>query len=174
MIFLILITIFLDFIIIYFGNSYFNNINLFYPMLTLTLIVFLYNKVDFKKYFKTAFWIGFLYDLIFSYIFLFHALIFLLFAKIIKKVDKYIKCNLLVSIILVIIFIFIYDLVLFLLVKISNYNIVTLSDLFYKFRNSLLLNIIYFLLLNILFNGKSFKSNKEIIFEQIFINIQKF
>ena len=106
-------------------------------MLTLTLIVFLYNKIDNKKYLQTVFIIGLIYDLLFSYILLFNSLIFLLFAKIIKKIDKFIRCNYFISLILVIIFIFLYDLILFLLVKLSNYNIVTISDLIYKFKNSM-------------------------------------
>ena len=81
---IILITIFLDYFFIYYFPSYFNNLNFLYPMLTLTLIIFLYKKVDSKKYFKIVFLIGFLYDIFFSYIFLFNSLKFLMFAKIIK------------------------------------------------------------------------------------------
>ena len=58
MIILILVTILLDFLISYFIPSYFNSLNLFYPMLTLTLVVFLYNKIDFKNYFKVVFFDG--------------------------------------------------------------------------------------------------------------------
>ena len=149
---LIIITIALDFLISYFFPSYFNNINLFYPMLTLTLIVFLYNKVEKKDYFKMIFITGFLYDLIFSYIFFFHSLVFLLFGKMLKKIDKYLKTNLLINIIFVIIFIFFYDFILFLLVSLSNYNIVTWSDLLYKFQNSLLLNILFLIFLTFAFS----------------------
>ena len=39
---LIIITLLLDYLLIYFTSSNFNQITLFYPMLTLTLIVFLY------------------------------------------------------------------------------------------------------------------------------------
>ncbi len=131
-------------------------------MLTLTLIVFLYNKIDNKKYLQTVFIIGLIYDLLFSYILLFNSLIFLLFAKIIKKIDKFIRCNYFISLILVIIFIFLYDLILFLLVKLSNYNIVTISDLIYKFKNSIILNISYFILLSIILKNIKFKKNNKL------------
>ena len=146
------ITIILDFLMTYFIPSYFNNLNLFYPMLTLTLIVFMYNRIENKKYFRIIFISGFVYDLLFSYIFLFNSLIFLLFGKIIKKVDKLIRCNFLVKIVLLIIFIFLYDFILFILVKISNYSIVNFNDLLYKFKNSIIMNIGFYILLNIIFN----------------------
>ena len=72
---LIIITLLLDYLLIYFTSSNFNQITLFYPMLTLTLIVFLYKKVEIKKYFKIVFLIGFFYDILFSYLFLFNSLI---------------------------------------------------------------------------------------------------
>ena len=125
MIILVLITILIDYLLIYFIPSYFNNINFLYPMLTITLIVYLYKKTDNKKYFKTVFLTGLLYDIVFSYIFLFNSLIFLMFAKIIKKLDRYFRINLVISLILVVLFIFLYDLVLFILVYISNYNSVS-------------------------------------------------
>ena len=158
---IILITISLDFLITYFIPSYFNNLNLFYPMLTLTLIMFLYQKVESKKYFQTVFITGLIYDFLFSYILLFNSLVFLMFAKIIKKVDKYIRCNFFVSLILLVICIFLYDLILFLLVRVSDYSIVSFNDLIYKFQNSLILNIIFYILLNIIFKNKEFKISKR-------------
>lgn len=146
---LIFFVILLDYLLIYFIPSYFNNLYLFYPMLTLTLTVFLYKKVDNKNYLKTVFLIGIIYDFLFSYIFLFNSLIFLMFAKLIKKIYKYLRCNLITQIILVICFIFIYDLFLFLLIRISNYNNVLFIDLVYKVKNSILLNITFYCFLYI-------------------------
>ncbi len=154
MLFLIIITFILEFLILYFVPSYFHHLNLFYPMLTLTLIVFLDNKVNPNKYLKIVFWIGFFYDLFFSYIFLFHSLVFLMFGKIMKKIDKYFKKNLLIDVVFLIVFIFFYDFILYILVLLSNYNLVTLSDFLYKFQNSLLLNIGFLLLLTLIFHNK--------------------
>ena len=149
--FLTFITLILDYLISYSLNITFNNLSIFYPMLTLTLIIFLYHKLPNKYYLKYTFIIGFIYDLLFSYIFILNALIFLLFAKILKKINKYLRYNLLINLILLIIFIFLYDLILFLLVKITNYNLVSLSDLLNKFLNSLVLNISFYLILTIIF-----------------------
>ena len=160
MLVIIIITIILDYLLSYFIPSYFNNLTLFYPMLTLTLVIFLHDKT--KNYFKTIFIIGFIYDLLFSYIFLFNSLIFLLFGKLVKKIDKLIRTNYLVNILLVIVCIFLYDLILFMLVKLSNYNVVTLSDLIYKFKNSIIVNILYFSLLSII-KIPNKKKNKYIV-----------
>ena len=158
---LIIITLLLDYLLIYFTSSNFNQITLFYPMLTLTLIVFLYKKVEIKKYFKIVFLIGLFYDILFSYLFLFNSLIFLLFAKIMKKIDKYIRWNLIVSLVSLIVFIFLYDFILFGLIYITGYQSVTFLNLWYKWYNSLLLNISFYLLLSIIFqNGKLFKLKK--------------
>ncbi len=165
---LILITIILDFLLTYFIPSYFNNLNLFYPMFTLTLVVFLYNKIDKNKYFKTIFIMGVIYDLLFSYIFLFNSLIFYLFGKIIEKVDKVIRCNFFVSLILVVVCIFLYDLILFMLVKISGYNLVMIGDLLYKFEHSIILNITFFVLLEIIKIPN--KNNSKKVYRQIGLN----
>ena len=144
-----LIIIILDGAITYFIPSYFNKLNLFYPMLTISLIPFLFEG-SIKDYYKICFIIGIIYDLLYSNIFLYNALLFLLLSKIDSKLMKYFKNSLFFYIILVIINIFLYDLICYLLVLITNYQVVTISDLIYKLKNSLLLNImssfVYFFL----------------------------
>lgn len=160
---LIFISILLDDLLIYFIPSYFNHLTLFYPMFTLTLIIFLYKKVENKKYFKLVFMIGFIYDLLFSYLFLFNSLIFFMFGKMMKKIDKFIQCNLVVNLTLVVFFIFLYDFILFGLVSISKYNLVTFSDFLYKFKSSLLLNLGFYLFLYLIFkDGKVLKNEKKV------------
>ena len=151
---IILIVILCDFLISYFIPLPFNELNYFYPMLTLTFLVFYFKKSKTKNYLKLVFITGIIYDLLFSYIFLFNTLIFLLFAKILYKVDKLIRYNYFISIIVLITFIFLYDLILFILVFISGYNIVTINDLIYKFTHSLILNIGFYFLLTIIFKNK--------------------
>ena len=151
---IIFICIILDFLISFTIPNYFNNLNLFYPMLTLTFLVFLYKKVHGKKYYKIIIMAGICYDLIFSYIFLFHTLIFLLFAKILNKIDKLVRFNIIINIFVLITFLFLYDLILFILVYISSYNVVTIYDLFYKWTHSLILNISFYFLLTIVLNKK--------------------
>ena len=155
MIYLIIIgVILLDYFISYFVPVYFGNLNYFFPMLTLTFIVFYFNKCDAKKYLKVVGITGIIYDLVFSYLFLFNTLIFILFGKILKKVDKLIRYNYLVSIVMLVLFIFLYDLILFGLVYITEYNSVNFNDLINKFTHSLALNLGFYFLLTIVFHNK--------------------
>ncbi|MBR3661133.1 MAG: hypothetical protein IKN63_04420 [Bacilli bacterium] len=147
-----LIVIIIDYLISYFIPIYFNNLNYFFPMLTLTFLVFIFKKN--KDYIKLSIMIGIIYDLLFSYIFLFNTLIFVLFAKILKKVDKLIRYNYIVSIVMLVFFIFLYDLILFGLVYLSEYNGITINDLINKFSHSLVLNLSFYFLLTIIFYKK--------------------
>ena len=153
----LIICLILDYIYPYFIPSFFNNLNLFYPMFTLTYIVFLYKKINNKKYNKLIIISGILYDLLFSYLFLFHLFLFILYFKILKVLDKYLELNIFIKIIILILFIFIYDLLLCILVYITNYNIVSLNDLIYKFSHSIIINILYFIWLIIIFDKKLIK-----------------
>ena len=144
-----LFIIILDGVITYFIPSYFNKLSLFYPMLTVSLLPFLFDG-SLKDYYKLVFILGIIYDLLYSNIFLFNALLFLLLSKVDIKLMKYFKNSLIFYIILIIINIFLYDLICFLLVLITNYQIVTITDLIYKLKNSILINImsgfVYFFL----------------------------
>ncbi|MCI5702105.1 MAG: rod shape-determining protein MreD [Erysipelotrichaceae bacterium] len=157
MLILIIITFLIDYLLSYFIPITFNNLNYFYPMLLIVLIVYLYNKIPRKKYLKTILILGIIYDLLYSYIFLFNTLVFLLFTNIIKKIDKYLRINLLINIIIIILFIFIYDLILFCLIYLTKYNTITFNNLLYKFSHSIILNISYYFLLNIIVNKKIIK-----------------
>lgn len=159
---LIFLTILLDYLLTYFYPSYFSHIHLFYPMLTIVLIIFLYKKMNDKKYLKTVIIIGFIYDLLFSYLFLYHTLMFLLFAKIMKKMNRYIRYNIVTDVFFLLFFIFFYDFILFMLVNMTYYSQVGLNTLFNKFENSLLLNILFLILLEALFNHKmTISTNKK-------------
>jgi len=152
----IIVCLFLDFILSYFLPSYFNQLNLFYPMLTLTFLIYYYQKKS-NNYIKIVIFTGILYDLFFSYICLFNVLMFLAISKILKKVDKLVRYNFFIGLIMLIFSIFLYDLVLFIIVYISEYNMVTFHDLIYKFSHSLLINIAFYLLLSIWNINRFFK-----------------
>ena len=143
------LSVILDGIIVYFVPNSYHDLNYFYPMLTISLIPFLYYD-NIKDYYKFIFIIGIIYDLFYSNLFLFNSLIFLLLSKINIKMLKIMKNNLLTFILLVIINIISYDLILFLLVSIGNKNFV-INEYLYKISRSLLLNVlislIYFLVL---------------------------
>ena len=158
MIYLIIIfVLMLDFFISYFLPSYFNSFS-YFPLFTLTFLVFYFKKSKSKNYLKHVLITGFFYDLLFSYVFLFNTLIFLLFGKFLIKVDKLVRYNFFVGLIMLVFFIFLYDFILFVLVYISEYNIVSINDLIYKVSHSLLLNVSFYLLLIIIFHNKKYLS----------------
>lgn len=136
-----LFVVMLDGVITYLIPSYFNKLSLFYPMLTVSLIAFLFDG-NLKKYYKLCFFLGIVYDLLYSNIFLFNGFLFLLLSKIDSKVMKYVKNSFLFFVILVLFNIIIYDTICFLLILITNYQVVNISDLIYKIEHSILLNIL--------------------------------
>ena len=152
------ISIILDYLFPYFIPSFFNKLSLFYPMFTLTYLVFIYNKINYKKYLKLIIIGGLLYDILFSYLFIFNTIIFYIFSKIMKKINKYIEFNNIIKILILLLFIFLYDLILFLLIYISKYNIVNINNLIYKYSHSIIINILFFIWLIIIFKNKSLKN----------------
>ena len=132
-----LLVIILDGLIVYYIPSYFNQLNYFYPMLTVSLIPFLYKGKN-NYYYKYVFVLGIIYDLLYSNIFLFNALIFLIISKIASKILLFVKNNFLIYLLLIIINIFIYDGIVFLLVYFSNYQVIGFIDYLYKVKNSII------------------------------------
>ena len=136
-----LLIIIIDGVILYFNPSYFNKINYFYPMLTITLIPFSY-LCNRKKCIILVLIMGTIYDLLYSNIFLYNAILFIILISLNIKVINYFKESLLLFIILTIINIIIYDTISFLLVIITNYQSINIYDLIYKINHSILLNIL--------------------------------
>ena len=130
----------LDGIIVYYVPSYFNHINYLYPMLTISFIPFLIKKKSKVNIIYIAI-IGIMYDLLYSNILLYNTILFILLASFNKIIVNYFKDSILLYIILGITNIVIYDTFSFILVLITSYQSVTIGDLLYKIRNSILLNI---------------------------------
>ena len=151
--------IFLDGLLVYLFPSYLNDISIFYPMLTVSLISLLYSYYPVKKFYKNCFVIGIVYDLLYSSIFLYNALLFLLLGKIDSKIYKTFKDNLFLKLVITIINIIIYDTIGFILVKISSYSIIGFDSLIYKISHSLLLNILFVFVVFFFFK-KSFSRHR--------------
>ena len=144
-----IIAIIIDGVIVYFIPSYFNNLNLFYPMFTISLIPFLYCNNS-KKYYYTIFILGVFYDILYTDIFLYNAILFLILGIINVTIIKYFKNSLFLLLILTFINIIMYDSISFVLVILTNYQNIIIYDLFYKISHSLIVNImsvfVYFFL----------------------------
>ena len=136
-----ILVLFLDGIISYYLPSYFNKLSLFYPMLTISLIPFLYSGNK-RKYYYFVFILGIIYDLLYCNIFLFNALIFLFLSKIDIKVLKLLKDNFFLYLGLIVLNIVIYDGICFFLLILTKYANYPINHLFYKIEHSLLLNIL--------------------------------
>ena len=133
-----LLVIILDGVITYLIPSYFNKLNYFYPMLTISLIPIFINK---KNYYLYIILLGSLYDLLYSSIFLYHIIIFIILINIDIKIAKYFKYSLLLFLLLSLLNIIIYDGIGFILIIITSYQQVNFYDLIYKIDHSILLNI---------------------------------
>ena len=149
-----LLIVLLDGIIIYFIPSFFNKINYLYPMLTITLIPFI---VKDKKRIWLVILLGFIYDLLYTNIFLYNTIIFLLLGILNNKIINYFNSSMFPYILLTILNIIMYDSITFLLVIITNYQDITINDLLYKIKHSLLLNIMSVFIYFFLFNKKLYK-----------------
>ncbi len=134
-----LLAIILDGVISYFLPSYFNKIKYFYPMFTVSLIPFLTS--DNKRNIIFIFIIGFIYNMLYSNVFLYHPLVFILLSKIDYLFLKTFKENIVSFIILVILNIILYDSLYFMLITLTGYQVVNISDLLYKIEHSLPINI---------------------------------
>ena len=132
-----LIILILEGILSFYLSSFFNKINCFFPMLTISLIPFLYTN-NIQDYNKKLFILGIIYDLLYSNLFLFHPFVFLLLGKIDINILKYFKKNIVIYFLIIFINLLIYDGIFFVLVFLTNYEIVTLNDYFYKIRYSLI------------------------------------
>ena len=133
-----LITIVLDGLITYYYPSYFNHLNYFYPMLTVSLLSFV--SLINKRYLYII--IGIIYDLLYSSIFLYNIIVFIIIVNIDIKLSKYFKNSLWLFILLSLLNILIYDLIGFIMVYLTNYQAITINDLIYKIDHSILLNIL--------------------------------
>ena len=150
--------ILIDGIISYFMDNYINHLNYFYPMLTISLIPFLFDN-NYKEYYRLSFIIGIIYDLLYSNIFLFNAFLFLILSKIDSKIMNIWEDNFFLYCILVIINIIIYDTILFVLIYLTKYSSVYIYDLFYKISHSLLLNIMSVFVYYFYFKKRNLKHN---------------
>jgi len=134
----ILITFFLD--------NLLNNLeitNLLFPQFIVSSLVILFIMLnDNKKYLILTLIIGFIYDILYNNI-SYNIFIFLILGLIIISFYKLFKVNLFNTIILTIIIILIYNFLIFLISVIYLNNNYVVLDFLEKFKDSILLNIIY-------------------------------
>lgn len=121
------------------------NINLLYPMFTLSSLIILYFLIKNKNnYLILSIILGFIYDLIYSSTFI-NTVLFFIISLIIKNIfNKNISIIKILFTLLTIIFI--YDLSLFLYVVIVNKYSYSLNIFLNKYLSSLIINFIYIII----------------------------
>ena len=138
------------------------NLNYFYPMFTITSLVFisnLYLNSNRKNYYYFVLIIALIYDSVVNNNLLITISLFEVIAIINIKLKKHLSNNLFNNILRTILSIFIYDFLFHLLLFIVRYQDFSIIKVFYKFYHSLILNIIYITVMFFVLKNK--KNNKD-------------
>ena len=143
---LVMVSIFLDVI---FNNIFIisiNSISYFYPMFTITSVVYLsnfYTNPNRKNYYVLVLLIAIMYDCIVIGNILISICLFLSIAVLNIKLKNHLTNNLINNILRLILSIICYDLLFNLLFVIVGYKVFDISKIIYKITHSLIVNIIY-------------------------------
>lgn len=132
------------------------NTNLFnptFPIIAL-LIIYPYFKKENKKYLIYSVVYGLLYDLFYTETFILYAFIFFLIALLIIKLNKYFSKNIINIIIMTILIVISYRVIVYTLLVLINYLSFNIFVLFKSIYSSLILNILYAVVLYVLYNRK--------------------
>lgn len=139
-----------------FSNFIAINTNLFNPIFPLIaiLIIYPYFKKNNKKYLIYSVVYGFLYDLFYTETFILYAFLFFLIALLIIKLNKYFSKNIINIIIMTILIVISYRVIVYTLLVLINYLSFNIFVLFKSIYSSLILNILYAVILYVLYNRK--------------------
>lgn len=142
----IIISFFLDGFI----SNYISINGIFYPLFTLMSLIIMYPYYsDNNIFYKFTFFVGAVYDLIYTDTFIFYAFIFLIVALVIAKLSVLLADNYLSIMIITLISIILFRTISYILIVISGNIRFSFDILFKSIYSSLLLNIIYVVILNI-------------------------
>lgn len=137
------------------------NTNLFSPLFTVVSLIivypYFYNKED--KYLMYLFLLGLLYDLAYTNTLGLNAIVFVLLGLFIKKINTYISSNIVNNVFKGLIIIIIYRLITYILLLFIGYIEVNFNLFIKSITSSLILNIIYLILINIVTNYISKKKH---------------
>ena len=136
---MIIVSLILELII----NKYINQNSLFIPLFLLISIIYI-NK---NKYYLKIFIIGVIYDLFFTPFYILNGVIYLIIGFINKVLFNYFNNKFIDYIIITIIDIFIYQIILYLLLLISNHINYNINELFFIIKHFFIINIIYSIIL---------------------------
>ena len=151
---IIIFSLFLDFLL---SNINYSLLSYFYPMITITTIVYLsnlYTNPNRSNYYLLVFLTSIIYDSIFVGNLLITVSSFMIVAILNMFLKRHIRSNLFNNILMLILSIILYEVFILLLLFVVGYKSFEFSMLLYKITHSLLLNTIYIVIMFLVLKPK--------------------
>lgn len=151
---IIIFSLFLDFLL---SNINYSLLSYFYPMLTITIIVYLsnlYTNPNRSNYYLLVFLTSIIYDSIFVGNLLITVSSFMIVAILNMFLKRHLRSNLFNNILMLILSIILYEVFILLLLFVVGYKRFEFSMLLYKITHSLLLNTIYIVIMFLVLKPK--------------------
>lgn len=151
---IIIFSLFLDFLL---SNINYSLLSYFYPMITITTIVYLsnlYTNPNRSNYYLLVFLTSIIYDSIFVGNLLITVSSFMIVAILNMFLKRHLRSNLFNNILMLILSIILYDVFILLLLFVVGYKSFEFSMLLYKITHSLLLNTIYIVIMFLVLKPK--------------------
>lgn len=151
---IIIFSLFLDFLL---SNINYSLLSYFYPMITITTIVYLsnlYTNPNRSNYYLLVFLTSIIYDSIFVGNLLITVSSFMIVAILNMFLKRHLRSNLFNNILMLILSIILYEVFILLLLFVVGYKRFEFSMLLYKITHSLLLNTIYIVIMFLVLKPK--------------------
>lgn len=151
---IIIFSLFLDFLL---SNINYSLFSYFYPMITITTIVYLsnfYTNPNRSNYYLLVFLTSIIYDSIFVGNLLITVSSFMIVAILNMFLKRHLRSNLFNNILMLILSIILYEVFILLLLFVVGYKSFEFSMLLYKITHSLLLNTIYIIIMFLVLKPK--------------------
>lgn len=151
---IIIFSLFLDFLL---SNINYSLPSYFYPMITITTIVYLsnlYTNSNRSNYYLLVFLTSIIYDSIFVGNLLITVSSFMIVAILNMFLKRHLRSNLFNNILMLILSIILYEVFILLLLFVVGYKSFEFSMLLYKITHSLLLNTIYIVIMFLVLKPK--------------------
>lgn len=151
---IIIFSLFLDFLL---SNINYSLLSYFYPMITITTIVYLsnlYTNPNRSNYYLLVFLTSIIYDSIFVGNLLITVSSFMIVAILNMFLKRHLKSNLFNNILMLILSIILYEVFILLLLFVVGYKSFEFGMLLYKITHSLLLNTIYIIIMFLVLKPK--------------------
>lgn len=151
---IIIFSLFLDFLL---SNINYSLLSYFYPMITITTIVYLsnlYTNPNRSNYYLLVFLTSIIYDSIFVGNLLITVSSFMMVAILNMFLKRHLRSNLFNNILMLILSIILYEVFILLLLFVVGYKSFEFSMLLYKITHSLLLNTIYIVIMFLVLKPK--------------------